>query len=374
MARPLFALLITLGDPNTLSGGYLFHRRLAGLAPRHGARLEFVSVPPRTFPLGLLDAPRVGAMVRRHAPDVVVLDSIAAAFMAFWTAPGPSVGMLHQPPGGIDHGWARTLVQGALDRVAYQRLERLLVASESLAEELRRVGVPARQIQVVPPGRDVAPELSRPPSTSAPPNPPLTVDGSHADPRRGRRAAFLSVGNWLARKGTLSLLDAFAHLDPKAGTLHLVGHTAVEPKYARRVWARLARADLHGRVVVHGPLAVGQVAALYAAADVFVLPSWKEPYGTVYGEAMAYGLPVVGWRAGNLPYLADDWREGLLVEPGDVHGLSAALQRLADDEGLRQRLGAAAQVRALARPTWDRVAELFFSQLREVAGQPGVAA
>ena len=43
---------------------------------------------------------------------------------------------------------------------------------------------------------------------------------------------------------------------------------------------------------------------LYRSADVFVLPSYREPYGTVYGEAMAAGLPVVGWRAGNLPNLA----------------------------------------------------------------------
>src|SRR5437763_867482 len=39
--------LITLGDPNTLTGGYLYHRRLAALAPRHSARIEFVSFPPR---------------------------------------------------------------------------------------------------------------------------------------------------------------------------------------------------------------------------------------------------------------------------------------------------------------------------------------
>ena len=45
--------------------------------------------------------------------------------------------------------------------------------------------------------------------------------------------------------------------------------------------ARLARPDLAGRVVVHGPLAAEQVAALYRAADVFVLPSLREPYGTV---------------------------------------------------------------------------------------------
>ena len=95
---------------------------------------------------------------------------------------------------------------------------------------------------------------------------------------------------------------------------------------------------------------------MYAAADAFVLPSLKEPYGTVYGEAMAFGLPVVGWRAGNLPYLADHEREGLLVEPGDLRGLAAALQRLADDADLRARLGAAARQRALSRPTWDEVA------------------
>jgi glycosyltransferase involved in cell wall biosynthesis len=97
-----------------------------------------------------------------------------------------------------------------------------------------------------------------------------------------------------------------------------------------------------------------------------VLPSLKEPYGTVYGEAMAFGLPVVGWRAGNLPYLAEDEREGLLVQPGDIRGLAQALRRLAEDPALRAQLGAAAKHRALSRPTWDEVAALFFGHLREV--------
>jgi len=49
-----------------------------------------------------------------------------------------------------------------------------------------------------------------------------------------------------------------------------------------------------------------------------VLPSWREPYGTVYGEALAAGLPVVGWRAGNLPHLVSDGVEGVVLTPGDV--------------------------------------------------------
>jgi glycosyltransferase involved in cell wall biosynthesis len=129
----------------------------------------------------------------------------------------------------------------------------------------------------------------------------------------------------------------------------------------------LACADLQDKVVVHGPISASEVAGLYSAADAFVLPSLKEPYGTVYGEAMTFGLPVVGWRAGNLPYLAEHEREGLLVAPGDLAGLSEAMIRLAQDASLRQRLGAAARRRALARPTWDEVAEMFFGHLREVA-------
>jgi glycosyltransferase involved in cell wall biosynthesis len=95
-----------------------------------------------------------------------------------------------------------------------------------------------------------------------------------------------------------------------------------------------------------------------------VLPAFREPYGTVWGEAMAFGLPVVGWRAGNLPYLADDGREALLVPPGDVRALADALRRLATEPALRRSLGEAARRRARARPTWEESAALFFTAIR----------
>ena len=344
--RTLRAILVTLGDPGQLTGGYLFHRRLAELAPAHNARLEFASFPDRAFPFGLADTPHRIDEIERRNPDVVVLDSIVAWCMAFRAPHLPLVGMLHQPPGGIDFGALRTHAQAVLDRLAYRHLQKVLVASDSLAEQLQPSGLP---LAVVPPGRDVGPL----PETSL-------------DLRMGRNIALLCVGNWMERKGILSLLDALAPLPPGAVTLHLVGRTEVEPSYARKVWARLAHPDVRSRVVTHGPLTVGEVAAMYAAADVFVLPSLKEPYGTVYGEAMAFGLPVVGWRAGNLPYLATHDVEGLIVEPGDTAGLSRALSRLATEPQTRARLGAAARVRAMARPTWEEVATLFFRHLREV--------
>jgi glycosyltransferase involved in cell wall biosynthesis len=138
------------------------------------------------------------------------------------------------------------------------------------------------------------------------------------------------------------------------------------------VRSRLTEVDLAGRVVPHGPLSRENVAGLYRAADVFVLPAASETYGTVWGEAMAFGLPVVGWRTGNLPCLAEDEREGLLVEPGDVEALAQALLRLALEGEVRVRLGAAAKRRALARPTWEGSAERFFAAIRECVARSGV--
>jgi len=348
--------LVTLGDPNRLTGGYLYHRRVAQLAPRHGVRIHFAPFPERPFPLAALDARAVLARADRLGARALVLDSIAAAFLGPWLTLRPPrlplIGMLHQPPGGIDYGPPRSTLQAALDLLAYRPARRLLVASDALADELgRRWGVAAARIRVVPPGRDVAAAAGPPPG----------------DLRRGRQAAFLCVGNWVERKGILSLLEATARLPAAAATLHLAGDETTDPAYARRVRARLARPDLVDRVVVHGPLPLAEVAALYEAADAFVLASLKEPYGTVYGEAMAAGLPVVGWRAGNLPYLADDGVEGLLVTPGDVAGLARALARLATDEPMRRRLGEAARARSASRLTWADVAELFCGHVKEVA-------
>lgn len=367
MTRTLQIALLTLGDPGRLTGGYLYHRRMAELASRHAARINFISFPELPFPLAAFAAPAVLGRARRVGAQVLVVDSIAAAFLGPWLLAGgtqrgrhesrpnevarlPLLGMLHQPSGGIDHGPLRTALQARLDRLAYSRCRLLMVASDALAAQLPREGVSGNRLRVVPPGRDVAEGPGAP----------------TGDLRQGRRAALLCVGNWIERKGIHCLLEAFAALPADAATLHLAGDDRAERRYAARVRSRLARSDLAGRVVVHGPLPREGVAALYQAADAFVLPSFKEPYGTVYGEAMAFGLPVVGWRAGNLPYLAKDGREGLFLEPGDIDGLTLALRQLTDDEDLRGRLGEAARRRALGRPTWEESAALFFGVIREV--------
>ena len=137
--------LITLGDPATLTGGYRYDRRMAELASRNHARIIFASLPARLPALH-------GRRVLRSADtaDVVLVDSIVAAFLAPWIAfrrPRRMAAIVHQPPGGIDHSPPRRWVQAWLDRYLYRRCETVIVASALLADRFDRA-------VVVPPGRD----------------------------------------------------------------------------------------------------------------------------------------------------------------------------------------------------------------------------
>jgi glycosyltransferase involved in cell wall biosynthesis len=141
----------------------------------------------------------------------------------------------------------------------------------------------------------------------------------------------------------------------------------------------LAATEGLARVVVGGgpidvPESVGpvdDVGPFYERAAVVVVPSRREGYGMVAREAMAHGRPVVATAVGGLRDAIEDGVDGLLVPPGDVSALRAAVERLLADPELRRRLGAAA--REKARREWspeaaaDALQNAYTSTLRSHA-------
>jgi glycosyltransferase involved in cell wall biosynthesis len=330
--------LLTRGSPDAITGGHLYQRRMAELAPGRGATMTIAPA-------------RLASRPWRRPCDVIVVDSITAWRLAPATVVRrrgvPLAGLAHQPPGGIEHTGLRKAVQRALDRLVYRRCDLVIAASGSLAEALvRDHGISAPRVCVAEPGCDL------PPGRAA------------VDLRLGRRIALLCVANWRPNKGVLDLIEALAALSDGDATLHLAGRDDVDRSYASRVRARLTGADVAGRVIVHGPVDRQRLADLYANADVFALATYVETYGTVFGEALACGLPTVGWRAGNLQHLVTDGVEGCLVAPGDVRSLSDVLRRLARDDAWRDHLSAAARRRGSTLPTWEDTADAFFGALR----------
>jgi phosphatidylinositol alpha-1,6-mannosyltransferase len=105
----------------------------------------------------------------------------------------------------------------------------------------------------------------------------------------------------------------------------------------------------------------------YEACDVFVLPSKNEGFGIVYLEAMARAKPVVAARAGGVPDVVIDGQTGVLVEYGDVVGLSDALYALLDDAALRARLGAAGRERVATHFTYRQFVDRLCAALQILA-------
>ncbi|NYZ78318.1 glycosyltransferase family 4 protein [Candidatus Micrarchaeota archaeon] len=108
------------------------------------------------------------------------------------------------------------------------------------------------------------------------------------------------------------------------------------------------------------------LARLYAASDVFVLPSLWEPFGMVLAEAMAAGKPAVGTRIGGIPEIIQNNKNGLLAPPHDPRELAHAINRVLDDDKLARRLARAGRKTAAKKFTWDNCTlayEKFYRQL-----------
>ncbi len=115
------------------------------------------------------------------------------------------------------------------------------------------------------------------------------------------------------------------------------------------------------------------VGPLFAAFDVFVLPSGNEGTPVTAIEALAGGCPVVATRVGGVPDVVRDGEDGFLVEPGSVDELGDRLARLARDPALRARMGAAGRERMRARYAVGRLIDDVDALYRELLERKGLA-
>jgi glycosyltransferase involved in cell wall biosynthesis len=231
---------------------------------------------------------------------------------------------------------------------ALRLARRVVVTSASTVEDVVAMGVPRERIAVVEPGTDAA----RRPAGAR------TVVGS--EPVR-----LLCVATLTPRKGHEILLQALAGLSATDWELHNVGSRTRDRSTAARLQEMSAAAPLAGHVFWHGAVDAATVQAHYAAADLLVLPSLHEGYGMVVAEALAAGLPVLASRAGALAHTVPA-QAGLLVPPGDVAALQAALERLIAEPELRAQLAAGARAAAGHLPTWETQAARFALVLEEM--------
>jgi phosphatidyl-myo-inositol alpha-mannosyltransferase len=177
------------------------------------------------------------------------------------------------------------------------------------------------------------------------------------------RPTILFVGRIESRKGIQFLIQAYARLKRKMPEVRLVliGEGGLKERF-QRLAAELSLAD----VLFEGYVAPELLPGYYQRADVVCAPSTvNESFGITLVEAMAAGTPLVAADMGGFRMLAENDVNALLVPPKDVGALEEALQRLLEDDQLRERLSTAARERARVFG-WDRVAADLLDYYREL--------
>jgi glycosyltransferase involved in cell wall biosynthesis len=172
------------------------------------------------------------------------------------------------------------------------------------------------------------------------------VPAPHACGRTGQAPVhLLFLGRLGARKGVPAFLAALVSRPMLARSWRA---TLAGDGDVAHFTAAIARSGLAGRVDLPGWVDRAGAAALMASADILVLPSFHEALPMAVVEAMAHGVAVIATPVGALPEILCDSKNAILVPPGDVSALTAALVRLIDDPALRRRLGQAGHAVFLA--------------------------
>lgn len=342
---------IVPGDIRTLTGGYIYDRRVVeGLKARgwtttvHSLDTSFPAPTRRA----LDEARDVFAAVPRGR--LVVIDGLALGGSAPILRSEANrlrlCALVHHPLAletGLDGPAAAGLKRAEIESLAAVR--HVIVTSRWTRCALADYGVGADRITVVEPGVDPAP--ARRPSS-------------------GPTLRLLCVGSLTARKGHATLFDALGQLADRDWQLVCAGSLTRDPALAAALRAQIEQLGLDNRILLAGELAPEDLAAEYAHCDLFVLASALEGFGMVLTEALSRGIPIIATTAGAIPDTVTPGA-GILVPPDDSAALGRALASVMDDRGTLARLTEAALAGRAGLAGWDRTVERFAAALARLA-------
>jgi glycosyltransferase involved in cell wall biosynthesis len=315
-------------------------RRDADAAGIATARLP-LGPPARRTAGSYVGAALAPALARRA--DVVLLNGLSTQRVLRTLAPIRRRALLHvtnpleRPP----RAWRR--------RGHWELVRVVLCDSSFSARQCIAAGAPPERVHAVwPPAWGVGWERPGP-----------------REPGASMRVGF--VGRLEPRKGVLELVraaDSFLREHPDARLTVVGAPSAGGERYEKELRRAVASSDVGGRIELAGHRP--DAASAMADFDLLAVPSLAEPFGTVAAEAAAAGVPVVASDVGGLPEVVLDGETGLLVPPGDVGALAAAVTGLLGDRDRLLALGRRAHEEA-ERFGPERYADRVEALLREAA-------
>lgn len=349
MSRPCPASFAIPGDIETLTGGYIYERRLLESLRALGHPIRHVPLPAGfPHPSEAETRATLAALCALPAQEPLILDGLVFGSIApegLAAVQAPLIAMLHHPL-ALESGLAPDRAQALYDseRRNLARAAHVLVPSRHTAALLvRDYGADPGRITIVPPGVDP------PRVTPAPTRPPLILSVGILHPRKGHDVL-------------IAALEGLADLDWHA----VIAGNPWDREHAAALAARCAASPEARRIRLAGRVAADELQHLYAQASIFALATRFEGYGIVFDEALMRGLPIVSTAVGAVPDTVPT-DAGLLVPPDNAPALSAALRLVLTDPARRASMAAAATHAAAALPRWSDSAAIAGTVLERVA-------
>jgi glycosyltransferase involved in cell wall biosynthesis len=356
---PLRIGLVIYGDLETLTGGYLYDRKLVQFLRSQGDVVEIFSLPWRNYAKHLLDnlSQDLIRTVSEAQIDLLLEDELNH----------PSLFRLNRklkanyPIVSIVHHLRCSELRPAWQNRFYRLVESDYLAgvdgfvfnsvtTRSTVEGLIGNNRPS---VVAFPGRDgVRPDMTR-----------------AAVERRALETGplrILFVGSLIPRKELHTLLAALARLPRDSWRLDVVGSPKTDPAYASRMLAEIERLGMRGQVQLLGSLTGRELADCYSRNHLLAVPSSYEGFGIVYLEAMGFGLPALASTAGAAHEIITHDLDGFLVRAGDADAIARHVEELVSNRGKLVRMGLAALDRYAAHPTWGEAAATIRNFLEEM--------
>jgi glycosyltransferase involved in cell wall biosynthesis len=231
----------------------------------------------------------------------------------------------------------------------------VVAISDGVADSLTAAGVDRRRVTVIHSGVDC--ERFRPPTIQERADARVALGISEGE------ILISAVGALEQRKGHRYLIEAIGALAASQASLKvkcfIVGqgsvHKVLQGEIA--VIRSLERIKLLGRV--------DDPRELLWASDIFAMPSLKEGLGVAALEAMASNLPIIASDVGGLHEVVEDGRTGIIVPSANSAKIASAIQQLAESDGLRTQMGAAARARVVENYSMEKMAARTLALYRE---------
>jgi glycosyltransferase involved in cell wall biosynthesis len=341
--------LVIYGSLETLTGGYLYDRKLLDHLASRGDQTEVFSLPWRNYPRHLADnaSLSLARRLRRSRFDILLQDelnhpSLVLLNRRLEAQAGCSIVTLVHLLRSSERRTSRLRgLYAAVERRYLATIDAAVFNCETTRQAVDRLLGRSLPGVVAYPGCDHL-------ATSISDN-ELAVRARAPGPLR-----VLTIANVLPGKGLHVLVEALGRLPLECWRWTIVGSLTMDRAYADRLRGLIRRAGLGSCVDLVGAVPNRQIPNHLARSHLLAVPSSYEALGIAYLEAMRSGLPVIATSAGGAREVVDHGREGFLVAPGDVDALTRHLQLLLTDRELLLRMGRAALRRAGRHPTWDQ--------------------